>query len=75
MQFCFDKASLHKEGAINLFESWRQHTYGIETAEYQYAKMPFKLVVERYLKTEEQTDWLEYQFFCMNGKTRIHTRA
>ena len=66
--FCLDKTSLHTEGAISLFESWREHTYGIDTAEYQYARMPFKLVVERYLKDNENTDWMEYQFFCFNGK-------
>ena len=65
--FCLDKTSLHIEGAVRLLDSWREHTYGIETAEYQYAKMPFKLVVERYLKASGQTDWVEYQFFCFNG--------
>lgn len=66
--FCTNKDELDVAKTMALLNSWKKHEYGIDTAEYQYYKIPFKLCCEKYLLEEEKDDMIEYQFFCFNGK-------
>lgn len=66
--FCTDKSNLDIETTIALLSEWKDHEYGVSTAEYQYIKIPFKLVCEKYLLENEEDEMMEYQFFCFNGQ-------
>lgn len=65
--FCLNKNSLDKDATIMKLTEWKQHEYGIDTAEYQYFKVPFKLICEKYLIEKMADEMMEYQFFCFNG--------
>ena len=47
--FCLDKTKLDKPAVNQLVNTWKSRIYGYETAEYQYAGIPFKLILEKYL--------------------------
>lgn len=64
--FCLDKTKLDKPAVNQLVNTWKSRIYGYETAEYQYAGIPFKLILEKYLSGEGQI--IEYQLFCFNGE-------
>lgn len=66
--FCTDKDAIDPDKTIRLLDSWKVHECGIDTAEYQYDKIPFKLCCEKYLTADDKEDMIEYQFFCFNGK-------
>lgn len=68
--FCLDKDSFDVTGAVALMENWPQHIYGVDTAEYQYARIPYKLICEKYLLDGTDSELIEYQFFCFNGVPR-----
>jgi len=53
---------------IQKFNSWSTSECGEDTAEYQYAKIPFKLCCEKYLLDNQDDEMVEYQFFCFNGR-------
>ena len=65
--FCLDKPTLDYQQMMQTLSQWKEHIYGVDTAEYQYAKMPFKLVCEKYLLENPTDEMMEYQFFCFNG--------
>lgn len=65
--FCLDKQGLDIAKAMAMLSNWKNHNYGIDTAEYQYYKMPFKLVCEKFLIEKSTDEMMEYQFFCFNG--------
>ncbi len=66
--FCLDKSQLDIDKTKQLLNSWKDIEYGLDTAEYQYSKIPFKLCCEKYLLDDEQDEMLEFQLFCFNGE-------
>lgn len=65
--FCTDKTKITEKDLFNTIYNWPSIIYGVESAEYQYMKMPFKLICEKYIMEEGQ-ELLEYQLFCFNGE-------
>ena len=66
--FCIDKSLFDINSAIIKMKDWPKKIYGIETAEYQYAKIPYKLICEKYLLDGAHSEVVEYQLFCFNGQ-------
>lgn len=66
--FVLDKKNVNYDEFTNTVNSWRSNSYGIETAEYQYHKIPFKIVCEKYLLENPDDKLIEYQLFCFNGE-------
>ena len=66
--FCLDKDTFDKKAAIDQMNSWGRQVYGIDTAEYQYADIPQKIICEKFLLEDTDDILTEYQFFCFNGK-------
>lgn len=66
--FVLDKKALDINEASRLADIWRGNVYGIDTAEFQYHHIPFKILCERYLKESDNDEFLEYQLFCFNGE-------
>lgn len=65
--FCTDKTKITEKDLFNAIYNWPSIIYGVGSAEYQYMKMPFKLICEKYIMEEGQ-ELLEYQLFCFNGE-------
>lgn len=65
--FITDKNNCSEEDIINIVRSWENSVYGFETAEYQYAKIPFRIIAEKYLIEKDSDELVEYQLFCFNG--------
>lgn len=65
--FCLDKSSLNIKETTAMLGDWKNLEYGVDTAEYQYYKMPFKLICEKHLLEQPTDEMMEYQFFCFNG--------
>ena len=66
--FCLNRQELDVASTRSLLNSWSKSICGMDSAEYQYSKIPFKLCCEKYLLDTPNDELIEYQFFCFNGR-------
>lgn len=65
--FCTDKSKCDSKSFFHAAKIWNKQIYGVDTAEYQYYPIPFKIICEKYLLESDNDSFIEYQLFCING--------
>lgn len=70
-----DKNTLDKNACAQKLDKWLQTDFSmVNNYELQYYKIPRRIVVEKLLVDEKQTNSLiDYKFWCFNGKPKMYT--
>jgi hypothetical protein len=68
---CNDKDKLNKREVFKKLRKWLKIDYGKYFAEIHYSKMKPKIVVEKYLGSEDGVLPFDYRFYCFNGEPKI----
>ena len=65
------KNKLSKENVLKKLKKWLRSDYGRYFAEPHYSKIKPKIIIEKYLGSEDGVWPFDYRFYCFNGEPRI----
>ncbi len=67
-----DKTNLDKKKAIKSFHKWlSKNQYYRIGQEWAYKDVPPRIVVEKFLKDDEENSLIDYKFYCFNGTPKF----
>ncbi|MBR1786017.1 MAG: hypothetical protein IJ756_02505 [Paludibacteraceae bacterium] len=65
---CTDKTQLNRKQAVKQMRQWNKDTDHLVFSEMQYAKIPRKIICEKFITTDDQNAPTDYKVYCINGK-------
>lgn len=65
---CRDMTKLDKAAAIKKLKKGLKRTYVIQNREYPYKNVPRRIIAEKYINGDNESDLKDYKFFCFNGR-------
>ncbi|WP_050069922.1 ATP-grasp fold amidoligase family protein [Anaerosalibacter massiliensis] len=68
---CPDKNKFNKEDAVVKLKKWMKTNYSLASAEPHYAKITPRIIVERFLGTEEGILPIDYKIHCFHGEPQM----
>ena len=68
---CKDKNKLDFEKSKKKIEKYLKKNYYIYNKEWPYKNVKPRIIIERYMGTEEQPELIDYKFFCFNGEPKF----
>ncbi|WP_245940325.1 ATP-grasp fold amidoligase family protein [Winogradskyella pacifica] len=67
-----DKTNLNKEKALKSFRKWlNKNQYYRIGQEWAYKDVPPRLIVEKFLKNDEENSLIDYKFYCFSGTAKF----
>ena len=67
---CRDKANFDKESAKEKLNKSQLRNYYYGSREYQYKNIKPRIICEKYMVDESNTELKDYKFFCFNGEVK-----
>lgn len=68
---CSDKNKLDEEEVISKIKEWMNIDYSLISAEPHYSKIVPRIIVERFLCTEEGVSPIDYKIHCFHGEPQV----
>lgn len=69
---CLDKSKLDKENAKKEMKKWlKDKSYGLRNVEFSYEGIENKIVIEKYIETEDGRQPKDYKIFCQYGEPKF----
>jgi hypothetical protein len=69
--FCTDQSGLDSAATTDRLQSWMGKTYGVDTAEWHYARIPPRIIAERHIEPLDGV-LMQFQLYCFNGKPTFY---
>lgn len=68
---CKDKSKFNKEQAKNKINKCLKKNFYNNFREWPYKNVKPRIIIEKYMATEEQRELIDYKFFCFNGEPKF----
>ena len=68
---CNDKSKLDVVSARKKLAKGLKRTYVVQNREYPYAKVPRRIIAEKYMEDESGYELKDYKIFCFDGKPKF----
>jgi len=68
---CRDKSNFDVEAARTEIDGWLKINYYQLHGEWPYKDVPPKIICEELISTKNQSDLMDYKFYCFNGEARF----
>lgn len=68
---CDNKEALDKKSVYKKLEKWMSEKYGLFGGELHYDKIKPRIIVEKYIETDEGLLPNDYKIYCFNGKAKL----
>lgn len=68
---CHDKSKLDVEKAKRQLKKWMKDDYGLERVEFSYEGIERKIIVEKFIETEDSLPPRDYKIFCSWGEPKL----
>lgn len=68
MFICKDKTKMNKKAVIKELHAGLNENYFLKYREWPYKNVPRRILAEQFMEDEENSELMDYKFFCFNGK-------
>ena len=67
---CADKSKLDRKRTVALCRRWQRTNYWLDGGEWVYRNVPRRIVLEKYIETDDGLPPRDYKIYCFHGEPR-----